>query len=100
MKLARRRQRQKHRKSRVLSAETIEKEIAVTCNRIKKLELLILDLEDALSTVDYAFDSGHIEDLERSLEIKQYRLKSTQKDLEKLYRMRDELTKPNNDSAQ
>lgn len=91
MSLARSRQRQKRRKSRALSAEDIEKEIEITCNRIKELKLLILDLEDALEATDYALDSDHIEDLERTLEIKQYRLKSTQKDLEKLYRKRDKL---------
>ena len=66
----------------------------------QKLKLLILDLEDALEATDYALDSDHIEDLERTLEIKQYRLKNTQKDLEKLYRKRDELIKHNNESTQ
>lgn len=100
MKLVKRRQRQKRRESRVLSVEDIEKEIAFTSKRIEKLKLLIIKLEDALNAADYALDSDHIEDLERALEIKQYRLKSTRKDLEELCQKRDELTNRNNNSTQ
>ena len=42
MRLVKRRQRQKRRKSRVLSAEDIEKEIEITCNRIKNSSSLFL----------------------------------------------------------
>lgn len=88
--------RQRARKSKRDPIESLDQRISSSLEKIKELELLINDLEEALVSMEYDPDDLRFQDMQAELEYKQHYLSLKQKSLHRLYRMRDELTKDKN----
>ena len=92
--------RQRTPKSKRDPIESLDQRISSSLEKIKELELLINDLEEALMSMEHDPDDLRFQDMQAELENKQHYLSLKQKSLQRLYRMRDVLTKDENNPAQ
>ena len=92
--------RQRTRKSKKDTIESLDQRISFSLEKIKELELQINDLEEALESMEYDLDDLRFQDIQAELEHKQHYLSLKQKSLQKLYRMRNVLTKGENNPSQ
>lgn len=91
--------RQRTPKSKRDPIESLDQRISSSLEKIKELELLINDLEEALMSMEHDPDDLRFQDMQAELENKQHYLSLKQKSLQRLYRMRDVLTKDENNPA-